>query len=210
MMDAFNKAGIQVMVDIVPNHSSDDHVWFQEALKSPIGSAARDRYIFRDGTSLFPRLLFHTGLITGLGEMKDQAPSDWISIFGGSAWEPVGDGQFYLHLFDTSQPDFNWDNQEVRDDFIKTLKFWADRGVKGFRIDVAHGCVKDMSEPLPSNAEMKKSLEAKLTNGSIANSDRIWDRDEVHEIYKTWREVFNQYDPPLTYVSFLSISSNFE
>jgi alpha-glucosidase len=64
-----------------------------------------------------------------------------------------------------------------------------------------------MSEPLPSNAEMKKSLEAKLTNGSIANSDRIWDRDEVHEIYKTWREVFNQYDPPLTYVSLLSISS---
>jgi alpha-glucosidase len=151
--------------------------------------------------------LLEVGLISGLGEKKDQAPSDWVSIFGGSAWEPVGDGQFYLHLFDTSQPDFNWDNQEVRDDFIKTLKFWADRGVKGFRIDVAHGCVKDMSEPLPSNAEMKKSLEAKLTNGSIANSDRIWDRDEVHEIYKTWREVFNQYDPPLTYVSFLSISS---
>jgi len=148
-------------------------------------------------------------LITGLGEKKDQAPSDWDCLFGGSAWEPVGDGQWYLHLFDTSQPDFNWDNQEVRDDFIKTLKFWADRGVKGFRIDVAHGCAKDMSEPLPNKAEMKKSLEAKLKNGSEANSDRIWDRDEVHEIYKTWREVFNQYDPPLTYVS-LFYPINFE
>ena len=139
----------------------------------------------------------------GLGEKKDQAPSDWNCLFGGSAWEPVGDGQWYLHLFDTSQPDFNWDNQEVRDDFIKTLKFWADKGVKGFRIDVAHGCVKDMSEPLPTQKEMKATWDAKMQNGAERNSDRIWDRDEVHEIYKTWREVFNQYDPPLTYVSLL-------
>ena len=134
----------------------------------------------------------------GLGEKKDQAPSDWDCLFGGSAWEPVGDGQWYLHLFDTSQPDFNWDNQEVRDDFIKTLRFWADKGVKGFRIDVAHGCMKDMSEPLPTQKEMRANWDAKMQNGAKSNSDRIWDRDEVHEIYKTWREVFNQYDPPLT------------
>jgi len=137
-------------------------------------------------------------MCVGLGEDKSQPPSDWDCLFGGSAWEPVGDGQWYLHLFDTSQPDFNWDNQEVRDDFIKTLRFWADKGVQGFRIDVAHGCVKDMSLPLPSQKEMKELWDKKMENGAGSNIHRLWDRDEVHEIYQEWRKVFNEYDPPLT------------
>lgn len=101
-------------------------------------------------------------------------------------------------MFDTSQPDFNWDNQEVRDDFIKTLRFWADKGVKGFRIDVAHALIKDMSTPLPNHKEMKR-LEAIIqANGAEKNLHPLWDREEVHEIYKSWRQVFNEYDPPLT------------
>lgn len=192
MMEAFNKVDIKVMVDIVPNHSSDDHVWFQEALKAPIGSAARDKFIFRDG----------------LGEKKDQPPSDWDCLFGGSAWEPVGDGQWYLHLFDTSQPDFNWENREVRDDFIKTLRFWADKGVKGFRIDVAHGLTKDMSLPLPNQKEMKQKWDEKMENGAGSNIHRLWDRDEVHEIYREWRKVFDEYNPPLTAVAEAWVASD--
>jgi alpha-glucosidase len=77
----------------------------------------------------------------GLGPNKDQPPSDWESLFGGSAWEPVGDGQYYLHQFDTSQPDFNWEHPEVRADFLKTLRFCGDRGVSGFRVGPSHGPV---------------------------------------------------------------------
>jgi alpha-glucosidase len=187
MMTAFKAAGIKVIVDIVPNHSSDDHVWFQEALRSPKGSPARDRYIFRDG----------------LGPNKDQPPSDWVCIFGGSAWEPVGDGQWYLHLFDTSQPDFNWRHPEVRADFLTT-----DRGVSGFRVDVAHGLAKDMSEPLKSQEEMHTLFLETIENGARPNIHPLWDRDEVHEIYREWRKVFDEYDPPLTAVAEAWVASD--
>lgn len=129
-----------------------------------------------------------------------QPPSDWHAVFGGSAWEAVGDGQYYLHLFDTSQPDFNWDHQEVRDDFLKTLRFWADRSVSGFRVDVAHGMVKDVKGDLPTQTEIHKLMMDKLKNGSISNSHPFWDREEIHDIYKDWRKLFDEYDPPLTYV----------
>ncbi|MDR0626158.1 MAG: glycoside hydrolase family 13 protein [Bifidobacteriaceae bacterium] len=177
MVEALHAAGIRVMIDIVPNHSGSGHPWFKQALASPAGSAARDRYIFRDG----------------LGQGQDQPPSDWRGIFGGSAWEPVGDGQFYLHLFDPAQPDWNWDNPEVREDFLKTLRFWSDRGVDGFRVDVADALAKDLSaDPLPTAAE----LEA-LPPGA---EHPLRDRGEVHAIYRQWREVFNTYDPPRTAV----------
>ncbi len=179
MAAALHAAGMKLVVDIVPNHSSNKHPWFQEALAAGRGSAARDRYIFRDGRG------------TG-GEL---APSDWVSVFGGPAWTRVPDGQWYLHLFAAEQPDFNWDNREVRDDFLATLKFWSDRGVDGFRIDVAHALVKDLGEPLPSQADID-ALE-KLHDGSHP----FWDRDEVHEIYAEWRALFNQYDPPRTAVA---------
>lgn len=177
MIAALHEAGIKLVVDIVPNHSSDRHVWFQEALASPKGSPARDRYIFRDGG----------------GPEGTEPPSDWKSIFGGSAWQSVGDGQFYLHLFAPEQPDFNWHNREVRDDFLATLRFWSDRGVDGFRVDVAHGLAKKLTDPLPPQTVVDELL----TDGTHV----IWDRDDVHEIYAEWREVFNEYDPPRTAVA---------
>ncbi len=133
----------------------------------------------------------------GLGDDKSLPPNDWQCLFGGRAWEPVGDGQWYLHLFDSSQPDFNWEHREVRDDFLKTLRFWADRGVSGFRVDVAHGLAKDMDMPLDHKAQHALWLE-KMQNGKQSVIHPLWDRSEVHEIYKEWREVFDQYDPPLT------------
>lgn len=177
LIEALDEAGIRCIVDIVPNHTSDRHVWFQEALASPRGSAARDRYLFRDG----------------LGENGELPPSDWASTFGGPAWTAVGDGQWYHHYFATEQPDLNWKNREVRDDFLETLRFWSDRGVQGFRIDVAHGLAKDLPAILPS----QKELDALPLDGTHP----MWDRDDVHEIYAEWRQVFNSYAPARTAVA---------
>ncbi|MFI1161942.1 glycoside hydrolase family 13 protein [Streptomyces sioyaensis] len=178
LVATLHRAGIRVVVDIVPNHTSNRHVWFREALAAPSGSAARDRYIFRRGR----------------GPQGEEPPTDWTASFGGPAWEPVGDGDWYLHLFAPEQPDLNWANQQVRTDFLTTLRFWADRGVDGFRVDVAHMLAKDLSEPLPSQAE--------LTAGGLPDgTHRLHDRDEVHEIYREWRAVFNEYHPPRTAVA---------
>ncbi len=179
MTAALHGAGIKLIVDIVPNHSSDQHEWFQEALAAKKGSAARARYIFRDGK----------------GTNGELPPSDWVSVFGGPAWTQVADGQWYLHLFASEQPDFNWDNQEIRADFLTTLRFWSDRGVDGFRIDVAHALIKDLSEPLPSQAQLLELQE--LHNGT----NPLWDRDGVHQIYAQWRTLFNEYNPPRTAVA---------
>lgn len=177
MSTALKGAGIRLIVDLVPNHTSDQHAWFQEALRSPKGSPARDRYIFRDG----------------LGPDGNQPPADWTSIFGGPAWtritEPDGSpGQWYLHNFAKEQPDLNWHNPEVHEDFKTTLRFWADRGVDGFRVDVAHGLSKDLPPNLPTQAE--------LDAAPLDGTHPTWDRDEVHEIYREWRKVFDEYDPP--------------
>lgn len=177
MVGALHAHGIKVVVDIVPNHTSNLHAWFQEALAAGRGSAARERYIFREGR----------------GENGELPPTDWLSTFGGGAWERVEDGQWYFHHFATEQPDLNWDHPEVREDFLKTLRFWSDRGVDGFRIDVAHMLTKDLTEPLPSRAE----LDALPVDGSHP----LFDRDDVHDIYAEWRRVFDSYDPPRTAVA---------
>ena len=184
MSAALHAAGIKLIADIVPNHSSNRHEWFQEALASPKGSAARDRYIFRDGK----------------GPDGEFPPSDWDSVFGGPAWERITEpdgspGQWYMHIFAKEQPDLNWANREVRDDFLRTLRFWSDRGVDGFRVDVAHALTKDLTEPLQSK------LEIGTEDGTLDGSHPFWDRDEVHEIYAEWREVFNEYNPPRTAVA---------
>ena len=179
MIAALHEAGIKLIADIVPNHTSNLHEWFQEALASPKGSAARDRYIFRDG----------------LGPDGSRPPSDWDSVFGGPAWERTEDGQWYMHIFAREQPDLNWDNREVRDDFLKTLRFWSDRGVDGFRVDVAHALTKDLTEPLPSKAELGPQ------GGNNLGEHPFWDRDEVHEVFAEWRTVFNEYTPPRTAVA---------
>lgn len=165
--------GIKVIVDIVPNHTSDQHPWFLQALAAAPGSPERDRYIFRDGT----------------GPDGSESPSDWRSHFGGNAWERLPDGQWYLHLFAREQPDLNWANPDVQQDFIDTLRFWADGGVDGFRIDVAHSLAKDLAHPLRSQPHLDQRL-------PMDGSDPLYDRDEVHAIYRDWRKIFDEYDPP--------------
>ena len=182
MLAALHEHGIKVVVDIVPNHTSDQHVWFQEALAAGRGSAARERYIFREGS----------------GPDGAEPPTDWLSVFGGSAWERVTEpdgspGQWYLHNFAKEQPDLDWDHPEVHEDFLTTLRFWSDRGVDGFRIDVAHMLTKDLTEPLPSRDELAVIPQD--------GNHPLIDRDDVHEIYAEWRTVFDSYDPPRTAVA---------
>ena len=173
MAAAAHAAGIKVVVDIVPNHTSTEHEWFKAALAAGPGSPERDRYIFRPGR----------------GEHGELPPNGWRSTFGGPGWEPVGDGEWYLHLFAVEQADLNWKNPEVREDFKRTLRFWSDRGADGFRIDVAHALAKDLeSRPLgewPDDPDQDHP----------GAENPLWDRPEVHEIYREWRQVFNEYEP---------------
>lgn len=173
LVSKLHEKGIRIFVDIVPNHSSDRHEWFQAALAAGRGSKERDRYIFREGR----------------GESGELPPSDLASHFGPEGWTRVADGQWYMHLFTKEQPDFNWDNPDVHDYFLKTIRFWSDRGVDGFRIDVAHALKKNL-DPLPSRSSY--SLSAMKDDGT----DPLFDRDEVHEVYREWRKAFNEYDPP--------------
>lgn len=178
LITAVHNAGMKLIVDIVPNHTSDRHIWFVEALAAPRGSPARERYIFRDGK----------------GRDGSEPPTDWDSVFGGPAWQRTPDGAWYLHMFAAQQPDLNWGHREVRDDFLTTLRFWADRGVDGFRVDVAHQLSKDLTEPLPTKAALAEGLFA-------PGEHPLEDRDEVHTIYAEWRQLFNEYVPPRTAVA---------
>ena len=165
--------GLKVLLDIVPNHSSDQHVWFQEALVAPPGSRARERFLFREGR----------------GVDGEEPPNDWQSQFGGRAWTRVPDGQWYLHLFAPEQPDLNWSDPEVIADFEETLRFWFDRGVDGFRIDVAHGLVK--AEGLLDVGEL---VWPRHTEASDPYEEHPhWDRPPVHEIYRSWRRIADSY-----------------
>ena len=174
MINEAHQLGIKVIIDIVPNHSSDQHKWFIEAVNSDPGSKARDRYIFRDGR----------------GNHGEIPPNNWHSVFGGSAWQRIIEkdgrpGQWYLHLFAVEQPDFNWDNQDVHEYFEKVLRFWLDRGVDGFRIDVAHGMVK-----APGLPDIEENLSSEML---AARRLPFWDQDGVHEIYRNWRRILNSY-----------------
>src|SRR5688500_720078 len=168
--------GLKVIVDLVPNHTSSEHVWFGAALAAAPGSPERDRYIFRDGR----------------GPDGSEPPNGWQSVFGGPAWERVPDGQWYLHLFDVSQPDLNWGNPDVRAEFVSILRFWLDRGVDGFRVDVAHGLIKD--------ADFADWHYAGEILGGLAPEGAppppMWDQDGVHEIYRQWRAVLDSYGQP--------------
>ena len=181
LFDKAHSLGLRVIVDIVPNHFSDQHVWFQEALNSPKGSAARNRFHFYDGKD------------------ADTPPNNWISLFGGPSWTQVGDGQWYLHLFDSSQPDLNWENPEVMADFEKTIRFWLDLGADGFRIDVAHGLAKDDihqdhydPQGLSNALRLDVLMEVEKRNKYLANIP-FFDRDGVHDIYRNWRKIFDSY-----------------
>ncbi len=170
LVDEAHELGIRVLADLVPNHTSWEHEWFVEAREAPPGDPARDRYIIRDGT----------------GPDGEEPPNNWQSFFGGPAWTRLDDGQWYLHLFDQSQPDLNWTNPEVRAEFRDILRFWLDRGIDGFRVDVAHSLVK--AEGLPDMTPPFRDGEA--GKGNTPNLDR----DDVHEIWREWRAVLDEYD----------------
>ena len=166
--------GIKFIVDIVPNHTSSEHKWFQAALKAAPGSQERERFIFRDGK----------------GENGELPPNNWEAVFGGPAWERITEadgtpGQWYLHLFAVEQPDLNWENQEVKDHLEDVLKFWLDRGVDGFRIDVAHGMVKEAGLP---------DIRHDVTAAMLGTEHKpFWDQEGVHDIYRSWRKIFDSY-----------------
>jgi len=170
-------AGTRVILDIVPNHTSSDHPWFKAALRSSPGSPERSRYHFGPGRN-----------------GGDRPPNDWLSVFGGPAWTRVDDdgrpGEWYLHLFDASQPDLNWDNIEVRSEFEDILRFWFDLGVDGFRIDVATALVK--APGLPDLGYPDDAFLADLTRADHPHRDR----DGLHDIYRRWRRLADAYDPP--------------
>jgi alpha-glucosidase len=161
--------GIRIIVDVVPNHSSDRHPWFVAALAAGPGSAARERFWFRPGRGVS-------------GELP---PNNWQSIFGGPGWtrvtEPDGSpGEWYLHLFAPEQPDFNWGCADVRRDFEDVLRFWFARGVDGIRIDSAALLCKDAALPDVSGLEPPGPVHP------------YTDRDEVHEIYRSWRAIADE------------------
>jgi alpha-glucosidase len=184
LLGAAHDLGLKVIVDLVPNHSSDQHPWFQAALATEPGSPERERYVFRDGR----------------GTDGDLPPNNWLCVFGGAAWTRVkasdgSNGQWYLHLFAAQQPDFNWENPQVRDEFEDVLRFWLDRGVDGFRVDVANALIKqaglpDWDEPLHLLGDADG-----VPHDHHGKRPPMWDQEGVHEVYRAWRQILNSYNP---------------
>ena len=164
-----HELGLRVIVDVVPNHTSDQHPWFRAALADHDPGAARERYHFRPGR----------------GADGELPPNDWESVFGGPAWTRTPDGAWYLHLFAPEQPDLNWDNPEVHEEFDSVLRFWLDLGVDGFRIDVAHGMVKAAGLPDIGHEEQARLIGSQTLP--------FFDQDGVHEIHRSWRRLLDSY-----------------
>ncbi|NNG20338.1 DUF3459 domain-containing protein [Naumannella sp. ID2617S] len=176
---AAHALGMRVLIDLVPNHCSDQHPWFQQAVAAGRGSAERDLFWFRDGR----------------GPNGDEPPNNYEAMFGGSAWqrvtEPDGSpGQWYLHMFAPEQPDWNWDNPKVVEEFDDILRFWFDRGVDGFRVDVADSMAKDATLPdLPVDPETGYGASKEKHPGSP-----LWDvQPQLEEIHRRWRTVADEY-----------------
>jgi alpha-glucosidase len=179
LVAAAHARGMRVLMDMVANHCSVDHAWFQAALASAPGSAERGRFLFRDGR----------------GADGELPPNNWQSVFGGPAWTRVVEsdghpGQWYLHSFDPSQPDFDWRDLDVHAYFDDVLRYWFDRGVDGFRIDVAHGMVKADGLPDWPGAD----------DGTGGHNHAMWDQPELHDIYRRWSRIAHEYDPPRYFV----------
>jgi alpha-glucosidase len=173
LLDDAHALGLRVLADIVPNHTSADHPWFREALAGEPGSVARARYLFRDGR----------------GPGGEEPPNNWLSVFGGRAWSQAprtGDrpAQWYCHLFDPLQPDLDWSNPTVREEFESILRYWFDLGIDGFRIDVAQGMVK--ADGLPDVAGGAGPWVGGM-------SHPYWGQDGVHDILRDWRRIADSY-----------------
>lgn len=181
-----HRLGIRVLMDMVANHCSAEHAWFREALAAGPGSRERARFHFSPGA----------------GRDGALPPGNWQSVFGGPAWTRVTDAEgraeeWYLHSFDTAQPDLNWRNPEVAEYFRDVLRFWFDRGVDGFRIDVAHGHVKAEGLPDWPGAD----------DGSGGHNYAMWDQPEVHDIYRDWRAIGDSYREPKYFVGEIWVPS---
>jgi alpha-glucosidase len=190
VIDRAHALGLRVIVDIVPNHTSDQHAWFRAALERGRGSAARRRYLFRDGR----------------GPGGDLPPNDWMSVFGGPAWTRVTEadgspGQWYCHLFAPEQPDLDWTDPSVHAEFDETLRFWFDRGVDGFRIDVAMSLAKAPGLPdVPPDA-----WEHAGSSVYVRPGHPYFDREDVHEVWRAWRAIADAYDPPRVFVGEVAV-----
>lgn len=192
LINELHAVGIRMLIDIVPNHTSWDHPWFKEALAAPPtndkDAPAKSRY----AEGPWSRYHLLRGQDGGTSE-----PNNWDSVFGGPAWHQVNDadgkpsGWWYLHIFDKSQPDLDWTNEEVRADFRTTLRFWFDRGIDGFRIDVAHGLAK--AEGYPDCPP--------LVEKDPTSKNPYWDQDALHEVWREWRALANEYEPGRVFVA---------
>jgi alpha-glucosidase len=183
LLAAAHGLGLKVIVDLVPNHSSDEHAWFRAALAAGRGSPERERYLFLDGR----------------GPLGDLPPNNWQCVFGGSAWTRLSTDsgpapQWYLHLFDVKQPDFNWDSPEVRAEFEDVLRFWLDRGVDGFRVDVANALIKEAGLPDWDGPLHIPGVLDGVPHEHHNKLPPMWDQDGVHEIYRAWRRILNSYN----------------
>jgi alpha-glucosidase len=172
MLQEAHRLSLRVMIDLVPNHTSSEHEWFQKALRAAPGSKERSYYHFK----------------AGKGENGELPPNNWQSMFGGPAWARVADGEWYVHLFDSSQPDLNWENPVVREEFERILRFWLDRGVDGFRVDQPHAMAK--AEGLPDHPYVEEA-----GAGFIEGRENppMWFQDSVHEIFRDWRKILDSY-----------------
>ncbi len=182
--------GLRIVLDLVANHCSNEHPWFQMALASPDGSPERDRFYF----------------LNGRGEGGDLPPTDWISAFGGPAWTRTlnadgSPGQWYLHLFDSTQPDLNWKNPQVQAEFDDVLRFWFDRGVDGFRLDAIPAIGKDDDFRDVGFESHDRFLP------ELWGPTPFWDADGVHDVLKRWRRVGQEYSPERFFVGEVIVGS---
>ncbi|TJZ54452.1 glycoside hydrolase family 13 protein [Streptomyces piniterrae] len=170
-----HRLGLKVLLDIVPNHCSSDHPWFRAALEDVPGGPSRALFHFADGR----------------GDNGELPPNNWRAMFGGPAWSRIKeadgtDGQWYLHMFTPEQPDLNWRNPAVPADFDKVLRFWLDRGVDGFRIDVAAGLYKHPE--LPDSPDPTADERTRDSVNPLA-----WNQPEVHQVWRDWRALCEEY-----------------
>ena len=177
LVAAARDRGIKVLLDVVPNHCSDQHAWFQAALAAPPGSSERARFYFREGR----------------GAHGELPPNNWTAVFGGSAWtritEPDGTpGQWYLHVFTPWQPDFDWENEDVKEHFDRVLRFWFDRGVDGFRVDAVG--VVGKADGLPDQVLLTGDRAATEQAGA---NEHVQYQPRAHDYWRRWRAVIDEY-----------------